>query len=156
MKKVSIWCLIIIFGKISCSRNIFGFFLRFFHWVKWYIFKLATHRNLKAKLLQFQKLYNVCFKKTGTKRSSVLQLRFVPVFLNQTLQWSFQEKKWFDFLLVLCPQFYIQLVFKAPLCITLTISDQKIVSGSLFLTKKNSSQFEKKNFFFSSNFLVRM
>ena len=28
-----------------------------------------------------------------------------------------------------CPQFYIQLVFKAPLCITLTISDQKIVSG---------------------------
>ena len=29
-------------------------------------------------------------------------------------------------------QFYIQLVFKAPLCITLTISDQKIVSGSLF------------------------
>ena len=31
------------------------------------------------------------------------------------------------------PQFYIQLVFKAPLCITLTISDQKIVSGSLFL-----------------------
>ena len=33
-----------------------------------------------------------------------------------------------------CPQFYIQLVFKAPLCITLTISDQKIMSGSLFLT----------------------
>ena len=30
------------------------------------------------------------------------------------------------------PQFYIQLVFKAPLCITLMISDQKIVSGSLF------------------------
>ena len=30
------------------------------------------------------------------------------------------------------PKFYIQLVFKAPLCITLTISDQKIVSGSLF------------------------
>ena len=29
-------------------------------------------------------------------------------------------------------QFYIQLVFKAPLCITLTIYDQKIVSGSLF------------------------
>ena len=34
-----------------------------------------------------------------------------------------------------CPQFYIQLVFKAPLCITLTISDQKIVSGSLFWTE---------------------
>ena len=29
-------------------------------------------------------------------------------------------------------QFYIQLVFKAPLFITPTISDQKIVSGSLF------------------------
>ena len=29
-------------------------------------------------------------------------------------------------------QFYIQLVFKAPLSITLTISDQKIESGSLF------------------------
>ena len=28
---------------------------------------------------------NVCFKKTGTKRSSVLLLRFVPVFLKQTL-----------------------------------------------------------------------
>ena len=28
-------------------------------------------------------------------------------------------------LLAHCPQFYIQLVFKAPLCITLTISDQK-------------------------------
>ena len=40
---------------------------------------------------------------------------------------SFQEFK---------HQFYIQLVFKAPLCITLTISDQKIMSGSLFLTPK--------------------
>ena len=37
-------------------------------------------------------------------------------------------------------QFYIQLVFKAPLCITLTISDQKTVSGSLFLTQKKNSQ----------------
>ena len=33
-----------------------------------------------------QKQYsNVCFKKTGTKYSSVLLLRFVPVFLKQTL-----------------------------------------------------------------------
>ena len=39
------------------------------------------------------------------------------------------------------PQFYVQLVFKAPLCITLTISYQKIVSGSLFLTEKKNSQF---------------
>ena len=38
-------------------------------------------------------------------------------------------------------QFYIQSVFKAPLCITLTISDQKIVSCSLFLTPKKISQF---------------
>ena len=44
-------------------------------------------------------------------------------------------------------QFYIQLVFKAPLCITLTISDQKIVSGSLFLSKKKL--FQKFFFFFS-------
>ena len=51
------------------------------------------------------------------------------------------------------PQFYIKLVFKAPLCITLTISDQKIVSGSLFFTEKeNSSQFKKKMTFFQSNF----
>ena len=28
---------------------------------------------------------NVCFKKTGTKLSSVLLLHFVPVFLKQTL-----------------------------------------------------------------------
>ena len=28
---------------------------------------------------------NVCFKKTGTKCGSVLLLRFVPVFLKQTL-----------------------------------------------------------------------
>ena len=40
------------------------------------------------------------------------------------------------------PQFYIQLVFKAPLCITLTISDQKIVSGSLFF--QFFSTFSKK------------
>ena len=38
-------------------------------------------------------------------------------------------------------QFYVQLVFKAPLCIMLTISDHKIVSGSLFLTPKNVFQF---------------
>ena len=56
------------------------------------------------------------------------------------------------------PQFYIQLVFKAPLCITLTISDQKIVSGSLFLTEKKilPNFFKRKvHFFFQSSFLVR-
>ena len=44
------------------------------------------------------------------------------------------------------PQFYIQLVFKAPLCITLTISDQKIVSGSLFkIHNYFFKNFSKKN-----------
>ena len=43
-------------------------------------------------------------------------------------------------------QFYIQMVFKAPLCITRTISDQKIVSGSLFLTQKFFSHFFFKIF----------
>ena len=35
---------------------------------------------------------NVCFKKTGTKRSSVLLLRFVPVFLKQTLHKGKKKK----------------------------------------------------------------
>ena len=39
-------------------------------------------------------------------------------------------------------QFYRQLVFKAPLIITLRISDQKIVSDSLFF-----QLFVDKNFF---------
>ena len=44
-------------------------------------------------------------------------------------------------------QCYIQWVYKAPLCFTLTISEQKIVSGSLLLTQKNSSPPKKtKNF----------
>ena len=42
---------------------------------------------------------------------------------------------------------YIQLVFKAPLCITLTISDQKIVSGSLFFKKKKKNY--KSHFMYS-------
>ena len=55
------------------------------------------------------------------------------------------------------PQFYIQLVFKAPLCITLTISDQKIVSGSLFLTQKIIFPIFFKIYFIFllSNFSVR-
>ena len=53
-------------------------------------------------------------------------------------------------------QFYIQLVFKATLCITLTIFVHKILSGSLFLTEKKSSQLKKKEItFFQSNFFVR-
>ena len=69
---------------------------------------------------------------------------------SQQKSWHFLKFKSSDFYLLHCctnykfrpsifqpkiaikHQFYIQLVFKAPLCITLTISDQKIVSGSLF------------------------
>ena len=55
------------------------------------------------------------------------------------------------------PQFYIQLLYTAPLCFTLTISDQKIVSGSLFF--QLFSIFYIKMWFFkafiSSNFLMR-
>ena len=36
---------------------------------------------------------NVCFKKTGTKYSSVLLLRFVTVFLKQTLYWRNINKR---------------------------------------------------------------
>ena len=47
--------------------------------------------------------------------------------------------------IMLCTQFYIQLIFKAPFCITLTISDQKIMSGSLvfqyFESKKKYKSF---------------
>ena len=43
-------------------------------------------------------------------------------------------------------QFYIQLIFKAPLCITLTISDQKIVSGSLFFQLFSTFSKKKKKF----------
>ena len=53
-------------------------------------------------------------------------------------------------------QFYIQLVFKAPLCITLTISDQKIVSGSLYKIHNYllGIFFQKINFILC-NFLVK-
>ena len=47
-------------------------------------------------------------------------------------------------------QFYIQLVFKAPLCITLTISDQKIMSGSLFKNHNFFSKYQKSIFFILS------
>ena len=47
-------------------------------------------------------------------------------------------------------QFYIQLVFKAPLCITITISNQKSVSGSLFLIEKKIFSFFLDFFFFFS------
>ena len=50
-------------------------------------------------------------------------------------------------------RYSIQLVFKATLCITLTIFVHKILSGSLFLTEKKSSIYKSFNFF-HSNFLV--
>ena len=66
--------------------------------------------------------------------------------------WNCKNKQRFLFFLFLrssCSkpfpaQFYIQLIFKVPLCITLTISDQKTVSGSLFLTEKNFFPIFKK------------
>ena len=51
-------------------------------------------------------------------------------FLGPTI-FKIPQPNW-HYCVCLGAQFYIQLVFKAPLCITLTISDQKIVSGSLF------------------------
>merc|ERR1712008_641546 len=58
-----------------------------------------------------------------------------------------KKKKKIENIVASAPQFYIQLVFKAPLCITLTISDQKIVSGSLFfqlfLAKKKKKKKKK-------------
>ena len=45
---------------------------------------------------------------------------------------------------IMLPRIFIQLVFKAPLCITLTISDQNIVSGSLFLTEKKYFPIKKR------------
>ena len=50
----------------------------------------------------------------------------------------------FKILVWFMPQFYIKLVFKAPLCITLTISDQKIVSGSLFFQLFQKKKKKKK------------
>ena len=47
-------------------------------------------------------------------------------------------------------QFYIQLLYTAPLCFTLTISDQKIVSGSLFFQLFVG----KKTFFFQKYFSI--
>ena len=52
------------------------------------------------------------------------------------------------------PQFYIQLVFKAPLCITLPISYQQIVSGSLFFTLKKIPNLKKKYFFSKQLFIA--
>ena len=51
------------------------------------------------------------------------------------------------FLLLCWSQFYIQLVFKAPLSITLTISDQKIVSGSLSFQHFEREKINYKSFF---------
>ena len=52
------------------------------------------------------------------------------------------------------PQFYIQLLYTAPLCFTLTISDQKIVSGSLFFLLF-STFCGQKNFFFIKELLCK-
>ena len=41
--------------------------------------------SIISRVINHMTCYNVCFKKTGTKHSIVLLLRFVPVFLKQTL-----------------------------------------------------------------------
>merc|ERR1712008_251710 len=72
-------------------------------------------------------------------------------FQSQSIHTNLYASSWFLTLVSIKAQCYIQLVFKAPLCITLTISDQKIVSGSLFLTKKKIFQ----NFFFFFQFFIK-
>ena len=52
------------------------------------------------------------------------------------------------------PQFYIQLVFKAPLCITLTISDQKIVSPVVGFDPRNMKKPPQKVAYLSRNSVV--
>ena len=49
---------------------------------------LIAERSLK---------YNVCFKKTGTKRRSNTLLRFVPVLLKQTLQYELMKNNSFEY-----------------------------------------------------------
>ena len=60
--------------------------------------------------------------------------------------WKKKAKLKLDLIPMSWPQFYIQLVFKAPLFITLTISDQKIVSGSLFFQSFSTFSLKKKNY----------
>ena len=55
-------------------------------------------------------------------------------------------------------QWYIQWVYWAPLCITISISDQKIMSGCLFKIHNYffSEFFKKKIYFILCKFLVQM
>ena len=57
----------------------FGLFVNEIKPIK-FLFTIAKFRSYLITTVP-----NVCFKKSGTKRSSVLLLSFVPVFLKQTL-----------------------------------------------------------------------
>ena len=76
----------------------------------------------------------------GRSRLYLEQLRAQ---VNHRFSLARHRRRHGNYFLMSGPQFYIQLVFKAPLCITLTISYQKIVSGSLFF--QLFSTFSTKN-----------
>ena len=66
-------------------------------------------------------------------KTKIMQLTLIYLVMNEIYKLeTFLRSRRLLFMFWFWAQFYIQLVFKAPLCITLTISDQKIVSGSLF------------------------
>ena len=91
------------------------FFIKLNSWTMW-----LDNNHAKAKvMLDFNVKCQFSVHKTKKQRQRS----------NPTL-----EQTWYS-------QFYIQLVFKAPLCITLNISDQIIMSRSLFLTPKMFSHF---------------
>ena len=50
------------------------------------VFKLEHSKKNETLIINQNQNYNVCFKKTETKRCSVFLLCFVPVFLKQTLR----------------------------------------------------------------------
>ena len=122
---------------------------RFLKTVKIYIFKLQVIRTnhftlsrmkiLKVNIHKCVRLYNhFNWLKGGNKSYHTFTMgwndfwrRYIVIKDSSNIYSEIVIK-----LKYVITQLYIQLVFKAPPCITLTISDQKIVSGSLFLTEK--------------------
>ena len=88
-------------------------------------------------------------------KTKIMQLTLIYLVMNEIYKLeTFLRSRRLLFMFWFWAQFYIQLVFKAPLCITLTISDQKIVSGSLFKNHNFFSKYQKKNILFSVYFLL--
>jgi hypothetical protein len=121
--------------------------------------KCLVRNSLHQTLWPLEKKYWLCISTAALKCAATVWKPHKPYILqiiSQTMWYSLASWNFiicFSLKCSYCPriaQFYIQLVFKAPLCITLTISDQKIVSGSLFLTEKKFFQkfFQKKKTFF--------